>query len=86
MNPIKQWWRDRLRETTETRIQDIRADFDIIEKDGSLFLTHRGDAFFKINEDTCSRSVALMLENARQTAITFRGYGTDQSDTETAPV
>lgn len=86
MNPIKQWWHKKLRETTETRIQDIRADFDIIEEGGSLFLTHRGEAFERIDIHARAEQIAERLETVRLTTIKFRGYGTDPAESETAPV
>lgn len=66
--------------------QDIRACFNIVEKDGSLYLTHQGDAFEKFDEHTRVGDVLARLENARNSAVKYKGYGTDQSEAETAPV
>ena len=72
--------------TKEDIRNDIRGCFSITEKDGSLYLTHQGDAFEKFDEHTRVGDVLTRLENARNSAIKYKGYGTDQSDTETAPV
>lgn len=85
-NPIKKWWRRKLRESTEARKNDIRESFDIIERGGSIFLTYRGDAFEQIDTHARADEIAKKLENARLTALKFRGYGTDPADPETASV
>lgn len=66
--------------------QDIRACFDIAEKDGSLYLTHQGDAFEKFDEHTRVGDVLARLENARKSAVNYKGYGTAPAESETAPV
>lgn len=66
--------------------QDIRSCFNIAEKDGSLYLTHQGDAFIKFEDTDRVSEVLRKLENARNSAINYKGYGTDPSESETAPV
>lgn len=66
--------------TEEDKRNDIRGCFDIAEKDGSLYLTHQGDAFIRFEDTDRVSDVLRKLENARNSATNFKGYGTDPAE------
>lgn len=50
---------------------NIRSDFRIVERDGSIYLTHYSVAFMKVPASTKADDVTKMLNEARDTAIEF---------------
>ncbi|MBD5381991.1 hypothetical protein [Clavibacter sp.] len=53
--------------------ESIRDDFKIEERNGVLYLTHKGTAVVKINPTSQSLDVTNMLNNARDCAVEFAG-------------
>lgn len=65
-------WREGRRERAAAEIEQIIAnEFNIVERDGNLFLTHDGVAFEQIPADTPASEIAVHLHNARTTAISY---------------
>lgn len=60
--------RTRIRDNRE---MEIRHRFEVVERSGSLWLIHNGDAFAKIAADTSADQIAAALDDARETAIEF---------------
>lgn len=60
--------RKRYEATIESRIKD---EFGVIEKGGSLWLTHDGRAFMRIGSEMTADGIAELLGDARIAAVTY---------------
>ena len=52
--------------------EQIRQEFDVEERDGSLWLTHQGIAFLKVSSLANAHDVAMELNKVREYAIEFK--------------
>lgn len=50
---------------------DLRHQFEVVERSGSLWLTHSGVAFRRIPDYASASEIAALLNEARQTSINF---------------
>lgn len=50
---------------------NLKSEFRVVERGNALWLTFRGVAFKKIDGDICAEHVAVLLSEARTTAINF---------------
>lgn len=65
MNIIKRY-RERMEASKDAL---IREEFKVTEKGGSLWLTHRGVAFRRIEDHHTAEVVANLLKDARDAAV-----------------
>lgn len=72
MQLIKNWIEKQKLKNLEQKANDLYNEFDVVERDGSLWLTHMGVAFKKLDKEKTAQDVAIELIEARRTAITFR--------------
>ena len=72
MKILNKWWSDRKKKEQDRIASEIRKEFEVVEKDGVLFLTHNGVAFDQIDKDTPANGIASKLNIARDTAQAFR--------------
>lgn len=69
----------KLREIIDARKQkaqfekeaELKAEFRVVEGNGSLWLTHCGVAFMKVSSLAKAEDVAKALNDARNTAVEF---------------
>lgn len=73
MNILKKWFEKQKFKTAQQKIESIRNDFSIIEKDNGLWLTHLGVAFKEVDSNKSARDAAQELNQARLTAIRYAG-------------
>lgn len=71
MNKIKEIIEKRKEKAQIEREAVLKSDFRVVERGGSLWLTHCGVAFMKVPATTKSEDVAKMLNDARANAIDF---------------
>lgn len=69
MNIIKHWLDKQKQKSVRQRATDLYNEFKVIEKDGTLWLTHLGVAFKEIPSTTSAEGVAQLLNEARETAV-----------------
>lgn len=62
--------RYKVRKQTEQK-RYIRAEFQVVERNGVLWLTHNGTAFAKVETNVSASDVAKLLSDARCAAILF---------------
>lgn len=53
------------------RESEIKAQFEVVERKGNLWLTHNGVAFMKVASLAKAEDVAKDLNNARECAVEF---------------
>lgn len=73
MKTIKEIVAERRLKAKEEHELEIRWQFKVVERGGSLWLTHEGVAFFEIPSGKTASEVAKMLNGARTAAITYDG-------------
>lgn len=49
----------------------IKAEFNVVERNGNLWLTHCGIAFMKVASLANAENVAKEINKARETAVEF---------------
>ena len=73
MKNFKKYISDRKEKYRMQYEANIRSDFKVQEKSGSLWLTHNGIAFMKVDENANASDVAKLLNTARNCAVDFEG-------------
>ena len=71
METIKKFLSDKKEQNRRQYEESLKKDFDVAERNGSLYLTHCGVAFMKIESMSDADSVAKSLNVARSTAVEF---------------
>lgn len=71
MKTIKQYIADQREQSRLQKESRLRAEFNVVERDGYLWLTHQGVAFSRIDLNMQAIDVASMLNDARETAVEF---------------
>lgn len=72
MKILSRWLSDYKKKVQDRIAMEMRKEFEVVEKDGTLFLTHNGVAFDQIDRDTPAHEIAMKLNTARDTAQTYR--------------
>lgn len=73
MKIIKQWWIDHKEKQKKDTVENIRSDFKVHERDGSIYLTHNGFAFALMSSHATADEIAAKLNEARKAALEFEG-------------
>lgn len=73
MNRIKEYFQRQKEDMRQQAIDNLRFDFKVKERNGALYLTHRGVAFRKIETTANAEEITKALEDARTAAIEFEG-------------
>lgn len=55
----------------ERRMNNLRAEFGVVEHNGSLYLMHNDVAIAKVNAQTSAEEIAALLNVVRDTAVEF---------------
>ncbi len=71
MEILSRWLNDHKKKVQDRIAMGMRKEFEVVEKDGTLFLTHNGVAFDQIGKDTPAREIAMKLNTARDTAQAY---------------
>lgn len=71
MKKLKELIEKRKQKTQAQRRMELHNEFRVEERDESLWLTHNGVAFAKIDGDTPSHVVTAMLAKSRATAVEY---------------
>lgn len=71
MNFIKNYIQNRRKKDEATKDARLKAEFEVTEKNGMLWLTHDGRAFARIEDGKTADEISRLLSEARIAAITF---------------
>ncbi len=73
MKKIIDWWNDRKESSRKNEIENVRFDFKVAERNGKIYLMHKGYAFAVIAKDMSASEIAAKLNEARKAALEFEG-------------
>lgn len=72
MNKIKKYFKERKeRERLEEEAR-LKSEFDVVERGGSLWLTHDGVAFAKFDGDFKADEIAENIKQCRNVAVEYK--------------
>ena len=71
MDSIKQYIAEKRAQSQRQKEENLRNEFEVVERGGYLWLTHEGVAFMKCDSLSYSGDVASELKKVRTTAIEF---------------
>lgn len=54
------------------KTMEICMEFEVVERNGSLWLTHNGVAFSKVNPLASATEISELLNQSREAAIEFK--------------
>lgn len=71
MGKIKEYFNAYKQKIQFEKESQIKADFEVVERGGFLWLTHNGVAFMKIASASQAETVTAVLNKARECAVEF---------------
>lgn len=71
MGTIKEYFADKKEKYRLQEEANLKADFNVEERAGSLWLTHRGVAFMRVANLSQAEEVTKELNKARECAVEF---------------
>ena len=71
MELLKKWLENIKARTVEQRVESIKDEFEVREKDGKMWILHQGVAFLELDGNCKASSIPESLNKARETAIKY---------------
>lgn len=71
MKTMKKWLADFKANGKQRRKEELQYQFQVIDRDGFLWLTHNGVAFMKVSMLSNAAKISEMLDEARKAAVEY---------------
>lgn len=72
MNRIKQYFKNRKERERLEEEAHLKSEFAVVERGGSLWLTHDGVAFAEFESDDDAHYIASAIDKCRNAAIRYK--------------